>query len=76
MTAAEQRELAAKLQTALVAAGVRVTQGFYQGGNLVRWNDVPPEALLGAWMARAWRIEVAGEQVVYEVAARPTLVLA
>lgn len=58
MTAEQQRDLAQRLKAALESAGIRVTKGVFQGGNVPRWTDVPPELLLGLWMRMAYRIEL------------------
>ena len=62
MNAAEQREIAGRLRSALVGAGILVERGTRQGGNLSGWEEVTAEEAISAWLQKGWSVSIAPEE--------------
>lgn len=58
MDARQYAAIVVRLDDALKAAGIAVTQGFVENGQVTRWDTVPTAQLLAWWIKKAYRIEL------------------
>lgn len=59
MTARQQADAGARLEAALHSAGIVISRGETQGGNLARWQRVDGATILGRLQAATgWRVDI------------------
>lgn len=67
MNAAEQIELAARLDMALTQAGIVIERADVVAGNIRGWAAIPTPALLGRFVQLGWRVRVTPPEDVIEI---------
>lgn len=58
MNAEEYACVSLALQEMLAGSTLLVERPEQEGGNLVRWEEVPAEAILARWMQNGWKVSI------------------
>ena len=58
MNAADQADLALKLQRALTSEGLVIQRAVLNHGNISDWEAVPAASVLGRLLSLGWRVRV------------------
>lgn len=58
MNAAEYASVSSALRELLGGSTILVERADVSGGNVLRWEEVPPEAILARWMQNGWKVSI------------------